>query len=86
MAYRIPQHVLHSTLDDESVLLNLHSGEYYSLNESGSIIWNLLSNGHDQNEIIKELLGRFDIPLDTLEQDFNDIVEDLKTNGLLVED
>ena len=47
---------VHSTvLDGESVLLNLKSGRYYTLNVVGSTIWNLCRGGLRRCEMIEYL-------------------------------
>ena len=44
--------VVSTTIDeDESVLLHLERQQYYSLNETGSRIWRLLTEGHDPDAI-----------------------------------
>lgn len=50
--YRRNSNVVSTEIDkDESVLLSLETQEYYSLNETGSCIWGLLSGGHDAEDI-----------------------------------
>ena len=51
-SYHPRSDVVSTTIDeDESVLLHLEAQQYYSLNETGSRIWELLSDGHDANDI-----------------------------------
>ncbi|MEF8866388.1 MAG: PqqD family protein [Salinibacter sp.] len=50
--YRPNSDVVSTEVDeDESVLLSLETQQYYSLNETGSRIWELLSAGHDAEDI-----------------------------------
>jgi len=44
--FRIPDVVIHQTLDGEAVVINLNNGRYYALNPSGSLVWNALADGH----------------------------------------
>lgn len=37
--------VVHETFDDEAVVLHLGTGNYYSLNDAGKIIWEYLQGG-----------------------------------------
>ena len=37
-----PEHVVHETIDGETLLIHLASGTYFSLRESGAEIWELL--------------------------------------------
>jgi predicted ArsR family transcriptional regulator len=50
--YRSHSAVVSTTIDeDKSVLLHLERQQYYSLNETGSRIWQLLTEGHDHDAI-----------------------------------
>jgi len=51
-SYRPRSQVVSTTIDeDESVLLHLEAQQYYTLNETGSRIWQLLEQGHDPGAI-----------------------------------
>ena len=51
-SYRPRSSVVSTAIDeDESVLLHLESQQYYSLNETGSRIWQLLTQGHSPDAI-----------------------------------
>ena len=65
----------------EAVLLHLGTKTYYSLNDTGLRIWQLLSKGLTLNEISQELEAEFDV---TLKQ-AQDCVFDL-TNQLVAEE
>jgi hypothetical protein len=38
-------HVVHETIDDETILIHLGTGVYYSLDASGSAVWRLAAAG-----------------------------------------
>ncbi len=44
--FRIPDVVIHQTIDGEAVVINLDNGRYYALNPCGSLVWNALAGGH----------------------------------------
>jgi hypothetical protein len=46
---------------EEMVLLHHHSGRYFSLNETGSLIWKKLEDFAGDAEIAQELVHRFDV-------------------------
>lgn len=46
--------------DGESYLLSLETQQYYSLNETGSRIWDLLSDGHDVESIATAITEEWD--------------------------
>jgi hypothetical protein len=43
--------VTHETIDGEAVIINLDSGNYYSLVEAGSFIWSLVERGASTSEV-----------------------------------
>ena len=43
--------VTHETIDGEAVIINLDSGNYYSLIEVGSFIWGLVEKGASASEV-----------------------------------
>jgi hypothetical protein len=52
--------VVHETIDGETILINLQSGNYYSLTGCGSEVWSLLSGGWSDHEVAAELERRYD--------------------------
>ena len=42
--------------DEEVVVINLESGNYFSLNPTGTAIWNLLASGRTVSDVADELL------------------------------
>ncbi len=55
-SYRLRSQVVSTTIDeDESVLLHLEAQQYYSLNETGHRIWQLLARGRAPGAIAAAL-------------------------------
>ena len=52
--------VISRLLDGEAVILDLNSGEYFGLNETGARIWELLEE-HDTAEIADTLAREFTV-------------------------
>ena len=67
-------------VDDEVVLLNLDSGHYYSLNESGRRIWELLDGENTIPDIISVICKEFDVAQEDAAKDIDTLI-----NGLLEE-
>ena len=49
-------------VDNEIIMLNIERGEYYSLNEVGSFIWNELKEPITLSKLIEELIKTFSVP------------------------
>jgi PqqD family protein of HPr-rel-A system len=81
--HRIPDTTLFRELDGETVLVNLASGEYYSLDEVGTAIWAHLRGGAEVAAIVAMLLDRYDVPAERAEQDTARLLEELVAHGLV---
>lgn len=84
MRYRIREPILHTRLENESVLLNLDSGYYFSINSVGSRIWSLLTEGpRTVEELRTDIMQEYPVSRETAEQDIRELVQDLVEHGLL---
>ena len=80
---QIPQDVLFHELAGEAVLLNLETGKYFGLDETGTRMWLLLSEHGRIEPVIKALLEEFDVAEEKLRHDLLDLIDRLAANGLL---
>jgi hypothetical protein len=69
--------------EEESVLLNVQSEDYYSLNEVGTRTWELIDGQTTLEEIAAKLAEEYDAPLADIEADVLALVQDLREQGLL---
>jgi hypothetical protein len=70
-------------LKDELVLMHLDTGAYYSLNETGVLIWQGLVDERSHEDIVKDISEVFDADHEIIVQDFERIVNELADQGLL---
>jgi hypothetical protein len=84
MRFRPPQDVVHRNLSGEEVLLNLGTGIYFGLNESGSRLWQILLETGDKEQAISGLRNEYDIEEHRLRQDVEDLLRKLVDKGLLI--
>lgn len=71
--------------DDESVLLSLETQEYYSLNETGSRIWELLCSGHDPEAIARAITEEWEITREEALSHVQSFLQELSEKGLVTE-
>lgn len=83
--FSIPEHVLSRKLDDEMVLLNLDSGEYFGLNDTGTRVWELLADGRSREEVIERLTEEFEVGGELATGHVAALCDELLEAGLLVE-
>jgi hypothetical protein len=75
--------VIWADLKGEAVLLNIESGIYFGLNPVGSMVWKLLCEGSDEDEICARLLDEFDVAPDQLRADVAGFLDGLSAEELV---
>ena len=78
--------VVYEKFDDELVLINLDSGNYYSFENVGADIWGLIQSGASETEIIAEISQRYTKKISTIENAVQKFLSELKEEGLIVPD
>jgi hypothetical protein len=82
--YRPCSEVVSTEIDeDESVLLSLKTQQYYSVNETGKRIWELLSSGHDSEAIAATITEEWAISQTDALKRVNSFLEELHEEGLV---
>lgn len=84
MKAAIPSDVAFEVLDGEAVVLNLQTGIYFSLNEVGTRIWQLLEEHERVEPVIEAMLAEYEVEREVLEADVSRLVSELSEKGLLV--
>ena len=70
-------------MDGETVLLDLSSGRYYTLNRVGSVIWEQCTGDKTISDIQAVLCDRFDVAPERALDDLVTLANDLTQEGLL---
>ena len=65
--------VIHETIEGEVILIDLKTGTYYSLRDSGAAVWHAIERGADEEEI----RGALELRYDGSEQEMRDAVRAL---------
>ncbi len=72
-----------TTMDGETVLLDLSSGRYYTLNRLGSVIWEHCAGQSTMADIHAAICDRFDVAPERALNDLVALVNELIQEGLL---
>ncbi|HKG78151.1 MAG TPA: PqqD family protein [Pyrinomonadaceae bacterium] len=80
---KIPDDVLISNLQDESVILNLDSERYYGLDSIGTRILSVLTTSESIEAAYNTLVQEYDVDRQALRQDLIALVENLVAQGLV---
>lgn len=68
---------------DTIVLLDINGGMYYTLNEVGGRIWDLLGDGLATPAIVERLVEEYDVPLERLDTDVRALIDRLRAAKLV---
>jgi hypothetical protein len=79
----ISEDVIYQPLQDEVVLLNMTSQQYFGLNDVGTDMWKLLIEHHDVETVFERLVDEYSVDKETLRGDLETLVKRLVAAGLL---
>jgi Coenzyme PQQ synthesis protein D (PqqD) len=80
----VPEGVLISQLQEESVILNLESERYFGLDDVGTRFLTVLTTSRSIEAAYETLSLEYDIDPQVLRDDLLDLVEKLVDQGLLI--
>jgi Coenzyme PQQ synthesis protein D (PqqD) len=81
--YQIPKCVLSRAVGTETILLNLDTSTYHSLNTVGGRFWTLILQGKDFQQAVSILCNEYDVEPAQLEADLQELCEELQSLSLL---
>ena len=79
----VPAHVMVRFLDNESVFLNLDTERYFGLDQTGTRMWQVITNSSNIEAAYQQLLSEFEVEPEMLRRDLSGLVEKLVENNLL---
>jgi hypothetical protein len=82
--YKINPTITHETIEGEVVIVNLHNGNYYSLDKAGADVWGLIEMNHNVGEIINEISVCYDCSLKEIENAVSQLIFELKNEELII--
>jgi hypothetical protein len=80
----VPSQVMTREMGDETVILDLASGTYFSLNPVGTRFWQLVREGRTLAQACDLMQDEYDVAREQLETDLQRLAQDLVARGLLV--
>ena len=80
MKIHINKSVISKSIDDTEMILNIETGTYHELNESGSLVWSIIKdNNFSKEEITKKLNQLYKDDL----IDIDEFLDDLRKSKLI---
>lgn len=82
--YKAHEDVACKDLDDHSIVVNIKTGFYYSLNEPARFVYECVRDGRDAPSIAREMAERYAIGEAAARQDLAECLETLVKEELIV--
>jgi hypothetical protein len=82
--YTIPSTVMLQLVDDETLLFDSATELFFTLNDVGTIMWEIMSENSTLGAVYDELTEAYDVPGEQLEADIINFATALSEQGLLV--
>jgi len=80
---KVSDNVLFQQINNECVLLNMESEQYFGLDEVGARIWEILSENGDTENALATLQSEYDTDEQTLRQDLSKLLSELESEKLI---
>jgi hypothetical protein len=77
------QTVFAQEVDDEMVLLDMDSENYFGLDSVGAVMWQVIEEKRVLKDVLDELLTYYDVEEERLKEDLLNFVENLRKSGLI---
>lgn len=75
--------LLSSDIENDTMLFDATTGEYFGLNEVGAAIWAAIESPTEVCQICNDLLGQFEVNQVECEEQVIRFINDMKSKGLL---
>ena len=82
----IPQRnpdIAYEKVGEESILLSLTSGAHYTLNDTGTMFWELVDGQRSIADCAAEIAGEYDVEPDVVEADLLELAVEFKSEKLI---
>ncbi len=83
-ALKVSADAITQEVSGETVILDLKSEQYFSLDETGTRVWQLLASHRDEHEVLQTMLKEFDVDEQTLSADLTSLIDKLLSEGLVI--
>lgn len=74
----------YQTVGQEAIIIKLSTGDYYSLNDTGTIFWGLLNGKTSIADCAKAIAAEYDAPPDEVQADLLELAAEFEQEGLIV--
>ena len=81
--FKTTENIAWRNVNDEIVILNLKSGEYFTLNDIAQCIWKAITDEKSVEEIKVNIIDEYDVSYERADRDIEDFITGMIEQGLL---
>jgi hypothetical protein len=70
-------------IDGETLIINVETGYYFSLDGVGSLIWGMLADGVDERDMVARIVDEYEVEESTAREDLQALVDALAFEELV---
>jgi hypothetical protein len=74
----------HQTVGEEAILIDLNTNSYYSLNDTGTLFWELLDGQRSIADCAIEIAGQYDVDPRVVVEDLLELAAEIRREGLVI--
>lgn len=82
--YEISSTVLGENFDGEAVILELSKGQYFRLNRTGNLLWDLIRQNVETPKLLSTLVESYSISQEVALKDLTDFISTLTAEGIII--
>lgn len=83
--WKVKPEILYSKINEETVLMSIEAGFYYSLDSVGSQIWELLTKQSASiEELSDRLINEYEVDKETCLKDVQEFIDELASKKLII--
>lgn len=78
--------IMTADMDGSTVMMDIETGKYYNLGETGGAVWELLEEPMSVGDLVDRLLQEYKVSRETCMEDVRSFLTALMERGLIVEE
>jgi len=81
--YKISSSLMLQIIDDEALLMDTNTQQFYELNEGGVVLWKIMKEHNSFNDVIDDMLEAYEVSKEQVQQDLEVFISYLIKHDLL---
>jgi hypothetical protein len=70
-------------VDDDAVILDITSGQFFGINDVGALVWDLLEHDTTRDVLVEAVTAEFDVDSEQAGDDIDALIAQLSNAGLV---